>query len=123
MNKIFIGIKYAFDKMIDLIRLIIEVSKLNLKKLKVLFFIGYMAFFSFNYFIDFKIEKENKSFRFNPQEVPASVIITTAVLIAFLIIIDVIDQQLKISRLTNLIKSNNISSDLKNKAIDEIIKQ
>jgi TRAP-type C4-dicarboxylate transport system permease small subunit len=97
-------------------------SKLTIKKLKVFFFLGYMAFFSFNYFIDLKIENGHTTFKFDPQNVPTSVIIITAVLIVFLVFVDVIDHQLKMSRLANLVKSNRIPLDLKNKAIDELIK-
>ena len=50
MSKLISGLKYVIDAVIDLIKYIIDASKLTLKKIKIILFTIYSGIFTFNYF-------------------------------------------------------------------------
>ena len=116
-----VGIKYFFDTIIDLLKYLIDASKLNLKKIKIIFFTIYSSIFSFNYFFDFSKSNGSYSLKINPQEIPTSVVAITAVLIFSLIGWDVLDNFINQFSLSKIMKNPSIPQDLKNKAIEKII--
>ena len=116
--------KYIVDGFERIFKYIIDSSKLTIKKMKVVFFFFYLSVLSCKYFIKITQVDGKTEVSFEPgnNENPISILFGIAVLIIFLVLIDILDNHLKSNRLSKLILDDKIPLSLKEKIADELIK-
>jgi hypothetical protein len=120
--KILKGLKYCFDKIVELVKIIIEASNLSFNKIKLLFFTCFMGIFAFNYFIEYSSNGSDRHLEVNPQDTPISVILTIASLIVFLIFMDLIYLLRESARLHRIIENSSIPKSIREKAAEKLFK-
>jgi hypothetical protein len=112
-----------FDKIIELIGVILKHLKLSLLKVKVTLFTLFMGAFAFNYLIKLSYTQEGKfSFVISQQDVPAAVIVTVVILIIYLIQVDINHIKRKHDLIKGLLGDEKISEAIKQDLVEELKK-
>lgn len=118
-------INLLLNKIIELVSIILKSTKLNLLKIKIALFTLIMGAFTWNYFIILKKNADGSiEFNFTTPEThaPIGVFLILAILVWYLVRVDVIQIEKSKELAKELLLSNNISETLKKELIDEIKK-
>ncbi len=115
---------YITNAIERIIKYLIDSTKLTIKTMKVIFFLSYLGVFTYKYFIKITGTKGAFAISFDPgkNENSASSLFGIAVLLIFLILIDILDNHLKSNRLGALIKDDKIPLSMKEKFADELLR-
>jgi len=123
MKKILKSGKYLFDETIKLIKYFIDASKLTLLRVKFLLFVSYIGIFSFGYYIDVKIDNSGWHVVLDTQNIIQwEGVLITAILIYFLIKLDVTHINSNSAMLKSIMENNTLSQDIRDKAANKFLK-